>query len=42
MQKTILLYGCHELDYPRNRTVRQILEQAGFRVVICHSRAAYP
>lgn len=40
--ETIVLYGCHELDYPRNRTIRAALEQAGYSVTVCHSRAPYP
>lgn len=38
----ICLLGHHETDYPRNRSVRESLEAAGFRVVLCHSRIPFP
>ena len=38
----ICLLGHHEPDYPRNRSVKEALEAAGFRVVDCHSRAPFP
>jgi glycosyltransferase involved in cell wall biosynthesis len=38
----VCLLGHHEPDYPRNRSVREALEAAGFRVFECHSRAPFP
>lgn len=38
----VCMLGHHELDYPRNRSVREALERAGFRVFLCHSRAPFP
>lgn len=40
--KAVCLLGHHELDYPRNRSVREALVAAGFRVVTAHSRAPFP
>ena len=41
-EKSVCLYGHHEMEYPRNRIVRQSMEQAGWRVVPCRSRAPFP
>ncbi|HLP43635.1 MAG TPA: glycosyltransferase, partial [Fibrobacteria bacterium] len=38
----VCLLGHHELDYPRNRSVREALEAGGFRVVECRSTAPFP
>lgn len=38
----VVLYGCHEIGYPRNATVARMLLKAGFQVEICHSRKSYP
>jgi len=40
--KAVCLYGHHEIGYPRNITVRQCMERAGWRVFLCHSRAPFP
>lgn len=39
---SVCLLGHHEPDYPRNRSVKEALEEAGFRVEVCHSRAPFP
>ncbi|HKP96529.1 MAG TPA: hypothetical protein VJ385_12295, partial [Fibrobacteria bacterium] len=38
----VCLLGSHETDYPRNRSIRDALEAAGFRTVSAHSRAPFP
>ncbi|MFC1585531.1 glycosyltransferase [Fibrobacterota bacterium] len=40
--RSVCLYGHHELDYPRNRIVKSSMEKAGWRVFLCHSRAPFP
>ncbi len=38
----VCLLGSHEPDYPRNRSVKEALQAAGFRVLSAHSRAPFP
>ncbi len=40
--KTICVYGHHELDYPRNRTIQNVILEAGWDIELCHSRASFP
>lgn len=40
--EAICLLGHHEPDYPRNRSVREALEEAGFHVLVRHSRSPFP
>lgn len=40
--EAVCLLGHHELDYPRNRSVRKALAVAGYGVVEVHSRAPFP
>lgn len=40
--EAVCLLGHHELDYPRNRSIRQALLAAGYAVWDVHSRAPFP
>lgn len=40
--ETVCLLGHHEPDYPRNRSIRAALSQAGYCVLEVHSRAPFP
>ena len=34
--------GSHELDYPRNIVLQSALRKAGYELIVCHSRDAFP
>ncbi|MEO7425588.1 MAG: glycosyltransferase [Fibrobacteria bacterium] len=38
----ICLLGSHEPGYPRNRSVKEAMQTAGFRVLFAHSQAPFP
>lgn len=42
MNRSICLLGQHELDYPRNRTLKEVLHRLNFKVYECHSRVPFP
>lgn len=41
-QKSIAFIGHHELDYPRNRTIRDAFIKHGFALHHCHSQISFP
>jgi glycosyltransferase involved in cell wall biosynthesis len=40
--RSICLFGHHEKDYPRNRSLSKALEVLGYRVLEVHSQAPFP
>lgn len=42
MGQSICILGQHELDYPRNRTLKKALSALNYHIYECHSRVAFP
>jgi glycosyltransferase involved in cell wall biosynthesis len=40
--KAIAVLGQHELDYPRNRTIKNAFQKLGFKIFEIHSRIPFP